>query len=57
MFVSARIGGSVLDFENTVTSEDTFNGYAGFGQESVLGKVGELAVGQSHDISLLWEVG
>jgi len=29
-FVSARIGPSVMDFENTVTSEDTFAGYNGF---------------------------
>ena len=56
-FVSARIGPSVMDFENTVTSEDTFTGYNGFASESVIGKVGELPVGQSHDITLLWEVG
>jgi hypothetical protein len=56
-FVSARIGPSVMDFENTVTSEDTFAGYNGFASESVLGKVGELTVGQVDDVTLLWEVG
>jgi hypothetical protein len=50
-FVSARIGPSVMDFENTVTSEDTFTGYNGFASESVIGKVGELPVG--HLMTLL----
>jgi hypothetical protein len=56
-FVSARIGPSVMDFENTVSHEDTYSGYRGFACESIIGKVGELAVGPVNDIKLLWEVG
>jgi hypothetical protein len=56
-FVSARIGPAVMDFENTVNHEDTYSGYSGFASQSVIGKVGELAIGPVNDIKLLWEVG
>lgn len=46
-----------MDFENTVSHEDTYSGYRGFACESIIGKVGELAVGPVNDIKLLWEVG
>ena len=36
-FISARIGPAVMDFENTITHEDIFNGYLGFASESVIG--------------------
>lgn len=28
-FINAKVGGQLLDFEETVTSEDVFNGWGG----------------------------
>jgi hypothetical protein len=53
-FINAKIGGSLLDFEFNVDDTTTFSGYY---RNKAMGQIGELAIGESHDISMQWETG
>ena len=56
-FINAKIGGILLDFEETVEYTDGFYGYGGIANIFVTGQVGEIAAGQYPEVSMLWEVG
>lgn len=56
-FINAKVGGQLIDFEETVTSEDSFNGYGGIAAVVTTGQVGEVLPGQHLEMSMLWEVG
>jgi hypothetical protein len=53
MFINAKLGGSLLDFEFNVDYDDSFGQYI---RNRVVGQVGELPVGH-HNISMQWETG
>jgi hypothetical protein len=53
-FINAKIGGSLLDFENFVDDTTTFSNY---NKNRVRGQVGELPAGQTYNISMQWETG
>lgn len=53
-FINAKIGGSLLDFEEFVDDTTTFSRY---NKNRVRGQVGELPAGQSFNISMMWETG
>lgn len=53
-FVNAKIGGSLLDFEETVDSERTFTWAH---RDSVIGQVGELPIGRDKPVLMQWETG
>lgn len=54
MFINAKIGGSLLDFEFNVDDETTYSSYY---RNYARGKVGELPIGESYDIKMQWETG
>jgi hypothetical protein len=54
LFINAKIGGSLLDFEAFVDETTTFWNY---NRNRVRGQVGELPAGQTYDISMQWETG
>jgi hypothetical protein len=56
-FINAKIGGVLLDFEETVAADDSFQGYGGIAGMHVTGQVGEVPSGEKLDVSMLWEVG
>ena len=56
-FIKMKVGGQLIDFEETVTSEEVFNGYGGIASVVTSGQVGEVIPGQHLDMSMLWEVG
>jgi hypothetical protein len=57
-FINAKIGGVLLDFEETVASDDSIGGYGGIAYWQVVGQVGELPAGKLYDdFTMLWEVG
>ena len=53
-FINARIGGSLLDFEDTISSETTFSTMR---RNWVRGVVGELPPNPALNISMMWETG
>ena len=52
-FINVKVGGSLLDFEGTVTHETTYSSY---NRNRARGQVGELPIG-NHDVSMMWETG
>lgn len=56
-FINAKIGGILLDFEETVASDDSYQGYGGIANMQVYGQVGEIEAGIFPEVSMLWEVG
>jgi hypothetical protein len=54
IFINAKVGPALLDFEDMVDNLDSFSGYS---RNSVKGQVGEIPTGQNYNISMLWEVG
>lgn len=54
VFVNTEIAGSKLDYENTVDYDTHFRYYW---ENRVAGIVGEMPIGHSSDIKMLWEVG
>jgi hypothetical protein len=44
-FINAKVGNQLIDFEETVTSEDTFSGYGGIAAVVTTGQVGEVVPG------------
>jgi len=48
-FINAKIGGSLLDFEFIVDDETTFSSYA---KNRAKGRVGELPIGESYDLTM-----
>lgn len=53
-FVNTEIAGSKLDFEFMVDYETRFSNW---NDNNVMGRVGEMPIGYSSDIKMLWEVG
>lgn len=53
-FVNARIGGALIDFEDSVTFE---TGFSHWNKNRVTGVVGELPIAENHTISMMWETG
>lgn len=56
-FINAKIGGVLLDFEETAAYDDSYQSYSGIGSSNVVGQVGEIAAGQYPEVSMLWETG
>jgi|TARA_B110000285_G_C15022117_1_gene562161 hypothetical protein len=56
-FINMKVGGQLIDFEETMTSEDFFSGYGGIAAAVTTGQVGEVLPGQHLEMSMLWEVG
>jgi hypothetical protein len=56
-FINAKVGGVLLDFEETVAADDSFQGFGGIATMHVEGQVGEVPTGEHLDVSMLWEVG
>jgi hypothetical protein len=54
-FINAKIGGSLVDFENTVNDETTFTGWQR--HNKVVGKVGEQSISSDQNVTMMWEVG
>ena len=54
MFINAKVGGSLLDFEFNVDDATTYSSYY---RNYARGKVGELPIGESYDIKMQWETG
>jgi len=54
VFVNTEIGGSKLDFEFLVDYDTHFRYYY---DNKAMGQVGEMPIGHSSDIKMLWEVG
>jgi hypothetical protein len=44
-FINAKVGNQLIDFEETVTSEDFFSGYGGIAAVVTTGQVGEVVPG------------
>jgi len=53
-FISARIGSSLIDFEDTVDHLTVFSSHA---TNHVRGEVGDVPIGDNHKISMVWETG
>ena len=53
VFINTKVGGSLLDFEESVTHETTYDSY---NRNRARGQVGELPIG-NHDVSMMWETG
>jgi len=53
MFINTKIGGSLLDFEDTVTSTTRYSAY---NRNRARGQVGELPIG-NHNVQMMWETG
>jgi len=53
-FINAKVGGVLMDFENSV---DFDRGYSHYYRNNVKGRVGDQKPSASHDFSMLWEVG
>jgi hypothetical protein len=54
LFINAKIGGSLLDFEGEVDDTTRFSVYR---RNKVRGQVGEIPAGQTFNISMQWETG
>jgi hypothetical protein len=54
LFINAKVGGSLIDFEGFVGQTTTFSNY---NRNRVRGQVGEIAAGQSYNISMQWGTG
>ena len=53
-FINAKIGGVLIDFENSVDFDDSILDNR---RQVVKGRVGDQSPAASHDISMLWETG
>jgi len=53
VFINTKVGGSLLDFEESVTHQTTYSSY---NRNRARGQVGELPIG-NHGISMMWETG
>jgi len=53
-FINAKIGESLLDFENSVDFEDN---YSNWHRNNIKGRVGDQKPSSNHSISMLWETG
>ena len=53
-FINTKVGGNLLDFEQTLSNENKFYGYV---KNHVRGQVGEGPVNNNQDVSMMWEVG
>jgi hypothetical protein len=54
MFINTKVGGSLLDFEFNVDNDSTYSSYY---RNFARGKVGELPIGESYNITMQWETG
>lgn len=54
MFINAKLGNSLLDFEFRVDFDDTASHYR---RNKVVGQVGELPAGAAYNLSMQWETG
>ena len=54
MFINAKIGGSLIDFEFNVDDETTYSSYY---RNRARGQVGELPIGESYNITMQRETG
>jgi len=53
-FINARIGGALIDFEDSVTFETSFSHW---NKNRVRGEVGELPIAENHTLAMMWETG
>jgi hypothetical protein len=53
-FINAKVGGVLMDFENSVDFDFSFNHYH---RNNVKGRVGDQKPSSNHDLSMLWEIG
>jgi hypothetical protein len=54
VFINAKIGGSLMDFEFNVDAETSFSHW---NKNVAIGQVGTLPVSKSLGISMMWETG
>jgi len=53
-FINAKVGGNLLDFEDTADSESRFSAYS---KNRVRGQVGENTISKSQNLTMMWETG
>jgi len=53
-FINARIGGTLIDFDDFVTNEDSYSAYT---RNTVKGRVGDQNPSHNNSISMLWNTG
>jgi hypothetical protein len=53
-FINAKVGGNLIDFENTVDSSSTWSSWA-LGRAK--GQIGENTISKNQNITMMWETG
>jgi len=54
MFINAKVGGSLLDFEEDIEFDDQFSWWA---RSKARGRIGEIPIGNNYNLSMMWETG